>query len=888
MGRYVGKYAVRQSLSLLSHFKTMNLTPDDPRLTAYALGELEGAEYRDIGSAVAADPELQSAVAEISDAAQELTSAFETELVPAADPIPIERYQPRPTVTNLPYWVAGALVAASFAIVIALVRAPTTTDKSEKPVQLVRVDTMPPSRSVPSPRPGDSKNVEREANSPSGESEIEVRSFDQSNTVTETATLQSAEVTFSMPPDELLAVASEAARRDSSTPAPSESLAPADANALQRLPEPSLTLPAAPRINPATNRPESLLVADAENDATFQIQFAVRSPQQEISEFGSQSLDSRRLFTSDPDVASNLSTVNESRTAEDNRGDRTAVFVYDRNRQNVSLRSMIRPLGPSPELPDSSQTENPTAPALLPQPAPAREPTPAESLRALIGATVPIAVGLQLPQAQANGESEVVAYDAALYDEVEDNTFLPARSSPLSTVPIDVDSASYANVRRFLASNQQPPRGAVRIEEMVNYFDYDYAGPAPESETIFATAFEVADAPWSRDHRLVRVALQSRELPPSQRPPANLVFLVDVSGSMDAPHRLPLIQTSLQLAMERLGPADRVALVVFSNRAEVILPSTPASDRIAIERAIDELALGSAGSRASGLALAYEIAVANFVVAGINRVVLTTDGSPNFGAASRDELTELIARNDRAGVALTILGYGIGSGSRQTLEDLAASDRAALAFVDSPREARRAVAGPALFGDEAAARDVRVQVEFNPARVQAYRLIGYENSQLPRAQSSAGDAVIGDVAPGHTITAFYEVVPVGVPWNPPPSMADRWVEMQRNRISAFPIPDFGELLTVKLRYQKPSSAISELVEEPLFDDLRSFSSASSDFKFASAVAAFGMVLRDSPHRGTVSLNDVATWAEQGVGADRGGYRSEFLSLVSTAQNLYVR
>jgi Ca-activated chloride channel homolog len=474
-------------------------------------------------------------------------------------------------------------------------------------------------------------------------------------------------------------------------------------------------------------------------------------------------------------------------------------------------------------------------------------------------------------------------FNTEAYDYLPEGDFRTASDHPLSTFSVDVDTASYSNVRRFLTSGRLPPRDAVRIEELVNYFAYDYAAPPVSGPAPFAASLEVAAAPWTPAHRLVRIGLKAREVPVAARPAANLVFLIDVSGSMAAPNKLPLVQEAMRMLIEQLKPEDRVAIVTYAGTSGLALPSTPAGHRQELLDTLDTLRAGGQTNGAMGIQLAYDVAKANFIPGGINRVILATDGDFNVGVTDRGDLVRLIEEKAKTGVFLTALGVGMGNYKDATLEQLAAHGHGTYAYLDSPREARKVLVEQVNGTLATVAKDVKVQVEFNPAKVQAYRLIGYEDRRL-QAEDFNNDRIdAGDVGAGHTVTALYEVIPVGVPWTPASTVEA--LKYRQPETRGRPPAAGGELLTVKVRYQAPDGGASKRLEFPLVDRGEAFADASADFKFAAAVAGFGMVLRDSPYKGAETLADVARWAAEGTGSDAGGYRNEFLSLVKRTEQL---
>lgn len=455
--------------------------------------------------------------------------------------------------------------------------------------------------------------------------------------------------------------------------------------------------------------------------------------------------------------------------------------------------------------------------------------------------------------------------------------FVATSVQPLSTFSIDVDTASYANVRRMIEAGERPPADAVRIEELVNYFPYGYAPPSgPEP---FAASFEVADCPWAADHRLARVALASRAVPASERPPCNLVFLVDVSGSMQSENKLPLVQSSLRMLVDALEPRDHVAIVAYAGAAGLVIPSTGCDRKPTIREAIDAMQAGGSTAGGAGIERAYKVATEGFVKGGVNRVILATDGDFNVGVTDRAELIRLIERHAKSGVFLTCLGFGMGNLKDDTLESLADKGNGAYGYVDSEAEARKLLVQELGATLVVVAKDVKLQVEFDPTAVAAWRLLGYDNRVLA-AQDFADDAKdAGEIGAGHAVTAFYELIPPGVPV---PGAA---VPPLRYQSPPTPTSEAGrgELLTLRVRHKEPDGDRSVEQVLPLADPgRRGFATATEDFRFASAVAAFGMLLRASPHHGTATLTDVRGWADGARGADPQGYRAAFVGLVEKA------
>ncbi len=474
------------------------------------------------------------------------------------------------------------------------------------------------------------------------------------------------------------------------------------------------------------------------------------------------------------------------------------------------------------------------------------------------------------------------AYDMSTeeYKNIEENGFKKVNENPLSTFSIDVDAASYSNMRRYLNRGELPPADAIRTEELINYFSYNY--PQPTSKDPVKITTEVGSCPWNKNHRLVRIGLKAKEIPTEKLPVSNLVFLIDVSGSMYGPQRLGLVQSSLKLLVNNLRDADRVAIVVYSGSAGERLPSTSGSDKQKIREAIDELTAGGSTAGGEGIKLAYKIAKKNFVKGGNNRIILCTDGDFNVGLSSNEGLENLIEQERKSGVYLTVLGYGMGNYKDSKMQILAEKGNGNHAYIDNLQEANRVLVNEFGATMHTVAKDVKLQIEFNPSQVQTYRLIGYE-SRLLKDEDFNNDAKdAGEMGAGHTVTAFYEVVPVGVESNFVNKVDD--LKYQKKVKPALqPATGSKELLTVKLRYKAPDEDISKKLELPLVDNKGN--NVSSDFRFAAAVAMFGQLLRDSDFKGDATYAQVIAMAKTALDNDGKGYRREFLRLVETADGL---
>ncbi len=467
-------------------------------------------------------------------------------------------------------------------------------------------------------------------------------------------------------------------------------------------------------------------------------------------------------------------------------------------------------------------------------------------------------------------------FNTEAYDRIEDNQFLQATQNPLSTFSIDVDTASYAVVRRFLQGGRLPPKDAVRIEEMLNYFSYNY--PVPSEEGPFSASVEVAQAPWALEHRLVRIGLKGQELGMEQRPSSNLVFLLDVSGSMQPANKLPLLKNAMRLLVDRLGEKDRVAIVVYAGASGLVLPSTSSDQKGEILAALENLRAGGSTNGGSGIRLAYQTAVSNFITGGVNRVILATDGDFNVGTTNQGDLTRLIEDNAKSGVFLTVLGFGMGNYKDSTLEKLADMGNGNYAYIDTINEARKVLVNEINSTLVTIAKDVKIQIEFNPLQVSAYRLIGYENRLLRQEDFNDDTKDAGEIGAGHTVTALYEIVPAGRGLQIPGVDPLKY----QTSMGTTDVAQSGELLTLKLRYKRPDGETSRLLEFPVRDGDKAYSQASQDFKFAAAVASFGMILRQSPYQGNGTLAAVLELAQEGKGSDPHGYREEFLELVKQA------
>lgn len=475
----------------------------------------------------------------------------------------------------------------------------------------------------------------------------------------------------------------------------------------------------------------------------------------------------------------------------------------------------------------------------------------------------------------ASYDAIYVEHNTESYDLINENIFKEVINNPLSTFSVDVDRASYSNVRRFLNQNQLPYKDVVRIEEMINYFDYDY--PQPVGEDPFSVNMEINKCPWNTEHELLLIGLQGKEIETDKIPAGNLVFLIDVSGSMNSPNKLHLLKQAFKILVDNLRPQDKVAIVVYAGAAGVVLESTSGKDKKKILAALDQLQAGGSTAGGAGIKLAYNIAKQNFIKNGNNRVILATDGDFNIGASSDAEMVRLIEERRDDGVSLSILGFGMGNYKDSKMELLSNAGNGNYAYIDNILEAKKTF-GKEIWGTlYTIAKDVKFQVEFNPAQVKAYRLIGYENRMLNKEDFNDDKKDAGEIGSGHTVTALYEIIPAG--------SNEKISDVDPLEYQQIKVVDSKNLLTVKLRYKKPDEDVSKLIVYKVTRKDIGKSIASENFSFAASVAEFGMLLRDSEFKAESDFNHVLSLAMSAKGKDEYGYRSEFLKLVETAQLL---
>jgi Ca-activated chloride channel family protein len=482
-------------------------------------------------------------------------------------------------------------------------------------------------------------------------------------------------------------------------------------------------------------------------------------------------------------------------------------------------------------------------------------------------------------------EPGYIQHNTEGYTAIDENGFKDVLHNPLSTFSIDVDRASYSNVRRFLNMGQLPPIDAVRIEEMINYFNYDY--PEPEGKHPFSVYTEISECPWNSKHQLLHVGLKGKSIDKSELPPSNLVFLIDVSGSMSAANKLPLLKQAFRMLVNELRPEDRVAMVVYAGAAGLVLESTPGNQKAEILAALDKLQSGGSTAGGAGLKLAYKVAQDNFAEEGNNRIILATDGDFNVGSSSNAEMERLIEEKREYGVFMTVLGFGMGNYKDDKMEIIADKGNGNYAYIDNIQEARKVFItefGGTLF---TIAKDVKFQMEFNPARVKGYRLVGYENRLLNDEDFNDDKKDAGEMGAGHTVTALYEIIPAGSDESlksidPLKYQANRGGEKATKQVKADPK---AELMTVKLRYKQPDGNTSTKVEIPVKGKVMDLEDASDNFLFSAAIAEFGLILRNSEYKAEATMEEVIAMAKGARGEDDEGYRSEFIKLVKLADSL---
>ena len=478
---------------------------------------------------------------------------------------------------------------------------------------------------------------------------------------------------------------------------------------------------------------------------------------------------------------------------------------------------------------------------------------------------------------EENGEDQ--KFNTEEYDRIRENPFKDALQNPVSTFSIDVDTASYSNIRRYVNMNQKPPKDAVRIEEMINYFDYDYL--EPHGKHPFSITTEVGPCPWNNQNHLVHIGLQGKNLDYNDLKPANLVFLIDSSGSMQDRNKLPLLKKSLKLLLNELESKDRIAIVAYAGSAGLVLPATPATQKKLIINALDSLHAGGSTAGGDGIRLAYKIAKQNLIVNGNNRVILATDGDFNVGVSSTSELVRLIEEKRGDGIYLTILGFGIGNYKDGRMEQISNAGNGNYYYIDNIREAEKVFVREMRANMFTIAGDVKIQIEFNPAKVDAWRLIGYENRVLAKEDFDDDTKDAGELGAGHTVTALYEIVPAEDRNTTPKVTELKYQEIQVKSKAA----KTDEMMTIYFRYKPIGQTMSQLIETTVSDQIIPFIKTSENYRFSAAVAGFGMLLRDSNYKEDLTYEEVLKLAKEAKGKDEKGDRAEFMQMVKTCELL---
>ncbi|HTL67434.1 MAG TPA: von Willebrand factor type A domain-containing protein, partial [Lacunisphaera sp.] len=727
------------------------ISPDDPRLTAYALNEMPAAERAEFEKLLEQDPAARELVAAIGATAAQLTAALEHEPIEVA-PKPSPKPEPLARIVRFPYWTVSSLAAACFALFFIYwqrqeMLAPAKT--------YIEVPLIPPAG--PEAKATDeAKKAAAPAESPDEATRIE---YDTTAAQRRADRTTDAERHQAIGDAKAAEANKDAAMTFKAAAAPAPKVAAADLFGAGR---PTAAIPAPARIQAAriqAARPPAANAGTLKAESETVLDKAeVSAPAQSAGYAGTSTLAGNRM-TSELRDKGNAVTVATS-----------------------------------------------------------------EFLASTLGGRQPVT-------RQNDGNTEAYAYR-------RDNDYKRVKDEPLSTFSVDVDTASYANVRRFLTNGERPPADAVRTEELVNYFPYDYEAPA--DPTPFAAHLEVASAPWAPSHRLVRIGLKGRDVALAARPPANLVFLLDVSGSMDEPNKLPLVKQSLRLLVDKLRPDDRVAIAIYAGASGLALPSTPAAHKAEILDAIERLNAAGSTNGAMGIQLAYDIAKANFIAGGVNRVILATDGDFNIGVTNQGDLIRLIEAKAKSGVFLSVLGVGTDNLKDSTMQKLADKGNGNYAYLDSVEEARKILVQQINGTLMTLAKDVKIQVEFNPAKVSSYRLIGYEKRLLRKEDFNNDKVDAGEIGAGHTVTALYEVVPAGAGTTDPAASVPPVDPLKyqspsapattaKNETNGSP-----EMVTVKLRHKKPEGDVSELTEKSFVDNGSKFENAAPDLKFAAA------------------------------------------------------
>jgi Ca-activated chloride channel family protein len=840
----------------------MKLNQDDPRLTAYALDELPANERAEIEAELKDNAECRQIVEEIRGAAKLLSENFAKEpqltLLPEQHETIEEKLQPS-NIVRLPcqkiYWAAGLAAAACVVFVVVLQTGVLSTAKSNRKMASANVQKAPVQREQPQPvfRPVQTLPPALESERPA-------------NTVVR------IEPPTTAAPFVML----------NQQPAPAPAIAPAQDS-------PVMFKNIGAEVPPLDKTKQDANGAWAVNDETSYLKGPAPKEEQKLQLAANAAPKPEMNYEvgNEPryqlhDVLSTAPNVSVSGGASGGggfggggrggSGGGQPVAGSGARGRSVATRPINSFAGSARESEVVDSPHNDKSLYLqFANPEPRDEFVPDRFYR------VPVEPG------------------TANYPHLQENSFLTALNHPLSTFSIDVDTASYANVRRFLNEGRMPPRDAVRVEEMINYFKYNY--PPPRGDDPFFASIEVAGCPWDSGHRLVRIGIKGREIARDKRPPSNFVFLIDVSGSMGPRERLPLIKQALRQLVKKMNDNDRVAIVTYASQAVVRLQSTPCSRKEKILQAIDELEAGGSTNGGEGIQQAYRVAQENLIEGGVNRVLLATDGDFNVGMTDQNQLVRMIQDKAKSGVFLTTLGVGTDNYKDALMQKLADKGNGNYFYLDTLEEAQKVLVDQMSGTLVTIAKDVKIQIEFNPAQVNGYRLIGYEKRLLRKEDFNNDAKDAGEIGAGHTVTALYEVVPAGaefrdgdgavddLKYQKNPESTVRSPQSDEDRAERYVARQSKELLTLKLRYKQPDGDRSRLLEFPVTDGRKSFERASTDFKFAAAVAEFGMLLRDSEYKGNASYGAVLELARDAKGADEDGYRSEFLTLARKAREI---
>jgi Ca-activated chloride channel family protein len=863
---------------------TPRINPNDPKWTAYVLGELDDAERAAVERLIESSPDARALIDELAMAATAFENAFDAE--PAAVLTPAQRAEVRRAADRpepwwfgqMPMrwvWSAGTVMAAVIvAVVLQWPRSPELAPSPQAPGSL-------PSQQQPTRGEPSATSVAPRAATPARESSTGANS-----------TIGAGRST-SVPTPTVSAAKAEpfAARSDASASLPAASAAVAPSLALDASPLAAAGATFSGTVRDATGSVLPGVTVTATNLATLAARTTVTDGN---GRYTLRDLDPGQTYRLTASLAGFQSASRDLPVSD------VVAMTYNFNLTVGSLAETITITGETPVLDARSTTARqvtipsealaPSARSLPQQMAAAPAPPPpagrgGAGRGGVAGGIVGGAVGVAGGGASSDRFDRGRSSNTESYARVAENGFVRASQEPLATFSIDVDTASFSNIRRFLNQNQMPPRDAVRIEELVNYFTYDY--PNPSGNRPIAASLAVTTAPWNSRNRLVRIGVKARDLASNRRPASNLVFLIDVSGSMATPEKLPLVKSGLKLLVDQLGENDVVSIVVYASGTGLVLPPTHGDRKDVIARTLDNLEAGGSTNGGAGIQLAYQQATANFIRGGVNRVILVTDGDFNVGVTDQANLTKLIEDRARSGVFLSVLGFGMGNLKDSTMERLADKGNGHYAYIDTLNEARKVLVEQMSSTLVTVAKDVKIQVDFNPAKVEAYRLLGYENRLLRPEDFNNDLKDAGEMGAGHTVTALFEIVPRGGAV-PGPSVDPSVFQAPATRSAPQAGSNSSDLLVLRLRYKLPDAAESTRMDVPLPDRDVPFARADPDVRFAAAVAAFGMILKDSPYKGDATLEWVHDTAVGSAGRDRGGYRDEFVSLVRKAITLKSR